>query len=237
MAETTEVRVEDLVPVQSRVSWGAVLAGAVIALAVNLLLTLFAGAIGLSLSDANLSAGTWTVIGALAAIVCIGAALFIGGWVTTQATVGENKTEAVIHGVLMWGVFFAFTVWMVGMGVRGGYNALIGATVAAQTASPGVGWEELARRAGVPQARIDEARRAATPENVAAQAGDPQNREAVQDRATAVGWWTLLGMLLSIAAAVAGALVGAGPTFRLYRRPVAVGVSRVEARSTSAIPQ
>jgi hypothetical protein len=233
----TSVGVEDLVPVRSRISWGAVLAGAVIALAVNLLLTLFAGAIGLSLSDAGLRAGTWTALGVISAVVCIGAALFLGGWVTTQAAVGENKTEAVIHGVLMWGVFFAATLWMVGMGVRAGYNALVGAAYAAQVANPGVqNWEELAQRAGVPQADIDRARNAARPENIGAQTRDPQNQEAAKDRATAVAWWALGGMLLSIIAAVAGALVGAGPTFRLIRYPTGgVGVARVEERAGTPV--
>src|SRR5262245_4411804 len=129
-----EVGVEDLVPVRSRVSWAAVLAGSMIGLAVYLVLTLFAGAIGLSLSDTNIRDNTWTWIVAVAAVFAAAVALFCGGWVTTQLAVGENRTEAIIHGVLTWGVVFAVMVWMVGMGVKTGYNAMIGASYVSQVA-------------------------------------------------------------------------------------------------------
>lgn len=52
----------------------------------------------------------------------------------------------------------------------------------------------------------------------------PRTREVVADRATEATWWTLLGTVLSMAAAVAGALVGSGPTFRVF------GVSVVTRR-------
>ena len=34
-------------------------------------------------------------------------ALFVGGMVTSLLTVGESKTEAVVHGVLMWALLLA----------------------------------------------------------------------------------------------------------------------------------
>ena len=45
------VHPEDLVPVHSRLSWGAITAGSVIALAMYFLLTLLGGAIGFTLTD------------------------------------------------------------------------------------------------------------------------------------------------------------------------------------------
>ena len=117
------IRAEDLVPVRSRVSWGAVLAGAVLALAVYFVLTLLGGAIGLSVSD-SVRGGTLAVGAAVWAVVATLAALFVGGWFTSQATVGENKTEAAAHGLLMWGVVFALLMWAATAGVRAGFSGM-----------------------------------------------------------------------------------------------------------------
>ena len=51
MAVDSAVHAEDLVPVRSRISWGAIVAGSVLALALYFLLTLLGGAVGLSVSD------------------------------------------------------------------------------------------------------------------------------------------------------------------------------------------
>src|SRR5690349_4557248 len=125
MNDSTSVRAEDLLPVGSRVSWGAILAGAVVALAVYLVLTLLGSAVGLSVSD-DVRSGTLGTGAAVWAILSTVVALFLGGWVTSQTTVGENKTEAIIHGVIMWGVVLFLMLWLVSTGLRTGFNALWG---------------------------------------------------------------------------------------------------------------
>src|ERR687886_289174 len=121
MAEQTTIGAEDLLPVHSRVSWGAIFAGAVVSTAL---------------------------------------ALFVGGWITAQLTVGENKLEAALHGVILWGVVFAAFLWLVSTGVRSGFNALVGMSQAVGQAAP-QDWEAAARRAGVSQEQIDSWRRTA----------------------------------------------------------------------------
>jgi hypothetical protein len=241
VADHETLRAEDLVPVRSRVSWGAIFAGAVLALAVYLVLTLLGGAIGLSVRDnvrpENLQTGA-----AVWAILATAVALFVGGWVTTQLTVGENKTEAVVHGVIMWGVVLAMLLWLMATGVRSGFNAMVGMANVGQSAARGTtaeDWEAAARRAGVPRDTIAEWRRKAAdaPAKAREAAEDPANQQAAAEGATRATWWTLLGTLLSMAAAVAGALVGAGPTLRL----VAVGpplrrTSSYEDRHATARP-
>src|SRR5919204_199405 len=125
MSDNATLRAEDLVPVRSRVNWGAIFAGAVLALAVYLILTLLGGAIGLTVSD-NVRTDTLKTGGAIWAILATAIALFVGGWVTTQCTVGENKTEAVVHGVIMWGVVLAMLLWLMATGIRAGFNAMAG---------------------------------------------------------------------------------------------------------------
>jgi ABC-type transport system involved in multi-copper enzyme maturation permease subunit len=95
------VQTQDLVPVRSRISWSAILGGAVVAMAIYLLL----GALGLTLTDRvgsqelGMGAAVWAVATLLVS-------LFVGGFVTSQCTVGESKTESTIYGVIVWGVVF-----------------------------------------------------------------------------------------------------------------------------------
>src|SRR4051812_40889728 len=122
MSTEAEVRVEDILPVRSRVSWAAIFAGAVVALAAYLVLTLLGSAIGLTVSD-NVNAGSLSKGAAAWAILTTGIALFLGGWVTSQTTVGENRTEAVVHGIIMWGVVLGLILWLVSAGLRTGFGA------------------------------------------------------------------------------------------------------------------
>lgn len=211
MADPVTPRPEDLMPVRSRVSWGAILAGAMIAMAVYFILALLGTAIGFSISDRvryetlSVAAAIWALFGAIVA-------LFVGGWVTTQLAVGENKMEAIVHGVIMWGVVFAVLMWLAAAGVRSGLNAMVG--LATVSRGSDVDWEAQARRAGVSQEDIN-AFRAKMSGNADA------NVQVDQQTATAASWWALLGVVLSIAAAAGGAVVGSGPTWRLI--PVRTG--------------
>lgn len=217
------VAFEDVSSVGSRISWGAILAGAVITIATYLVLTFLFAALGLSLTDAGVRANEVGIGALIAAIIALAASLFFGGWVTTQLSVGENRREAAIYGVLMWGVVTAFTLVLVGMGVRAGYMALVGGTLVGQNAAQlqqqqGTqrSWEDLARDAGIPQERINEVRQAADPNRVRAEVNDPANREKAESTAVITAWMVFTGTLVSIGAAVTGAMVGRGATFRLF---------------------
>ncbi|MBY0524496.1 MAG: hypothetical protein K2R98_13905 [Gemmataceae bacterium] len=224
MTEHEMVGVEDLMPVRSRVSWGAIFAGAVIALATYLIFTLLGAAIGLSVRD-RINPDNLTTGGAIWAILATATSLFLGGWVTTQCAVGENKMEAVVHGAIMWGLVLAMLLGLMGMGVRAGFSAMAGmaglGTEVARMTTPD-DWEAGARRAGVSQESLDEMKRRAqnAPAEARRTAEDPQTREAIAERVNQAAWWTLLGTALSMAAAIGGALVGAGPTFRVLRVPM-----------------
>jgi len=234
----TSIGVEDLIPVQSRVSWAAIFAGAVVALAAYLVLTLLGGAIGLSISDAARSS-TLTTSAAVWAIVGTAIALFMGGWVTSQCTVGENKTEAVVHGVIMWGVVLFLMLWLVGAGMRAGFNAMWGIASFTSTATQNTtseDWEAAARRNNVPQETINEWKQKAKDarRDAADAVGDSANQQAAKEYATQATWYTLLGTVLSMAAAVGGSLAGAGPSFRLLRSPIGLNRRSIDRRSPGA---
>jgi hypothetical protein len=201
--------------VRSRISWGAIIAGAVVSIAVYFVLTLFAAAIGLSVRH-NVTAETMGTGAAIAAVVTALVSLFLGGWVSSQLAVGENKSEAIIYGVVLWGVVFAMLLWLMASGVQAGFNAMLGATTAVRPGA-NVTWEEAARQAGVPQDRINDWKNQAAEARRAIE--DPAARQQAGETATAATWWSLAGTVLSMLAAVGGAYLGAGPDFRLI--PVA----------------
>jgi hypothetical protein len=212
------VDVEDVVGVRSRISWAAILGGSVISIAAYLVFTFFLAAVGLSLTEAGVRGNAVGIGAIVAAVIAMAASLFLGGWVTTQLTVGENRQESAIYGVLTWAVVTGFTLVMVGMGVRAGYLALVGSTLVAQQ-SPAVqqrSWQDLARDAGVSQQKIDEAKAATDPNRVQAQLNDPATQEKLREGGMIASWAVFAGTLLSIGMAVFGGMVGRGATFRLF---------------------
>ena len=220
--------VEDIAPVRSRISWAAILGGALVTLAAYLVLTFLCAAIGLSLTETTIRDRTIAIGAVVAAIIVMAGSLFLGGWVTTQLSVGENTREAVIYGVLTWAVVTAISLCMIGTGIRAGYMALMGSALVAQNEQQiqGKTWEEMARDAGVKQEDINKL----NPDRVRAEANDPANQERARQTSITVAWALFGGTLLSIGAAVGGAVVGKGASFRLFRQvPVtAVAVERRE---------
>lgn len=213
------IRTEDILPVKSRVSWGAIGAGAVLALALYFLLTLLGGATGLSISD-KVSATALKSGAAVFAILITIVTLFTGGYVASRLTVGEDKAEGVMYGILVWAATFAMLMALLAGGVRGGYNALVGLATAGQAVAdrtPQDSLEDAARRAGYPQDRIDEWKQKAkeVPASVRDAVEKPENQQAAADAATKASWYAFFGAWLSMVAAAAGGYVGAGPTLRL----------------------
>jgi hypothetical protein len=233
MADTTEVRAEDLFPVRSRVGWGAIFAGAVVALALYLLLSLLGAAIGLSVSDQMRSdqlgsgAAIWAILSTLIA-------LFVGGFVTTQCTAGENKSEAILYGIILWGVLIAMLLWLMATGVRMGFNAMMGVTTTAAanrdaiSAMSQADWDRVGRQAGLTDEQIRQLRAAAA--DPAAEVRRAAEDPRIPGIATSTAWWAFGGTLLSILAAVFGAIVGAGPSPLL--RGIAVRATRTTVSGT-----
>ncbi|MHC5544549.1 hypothetical protein ACYOEI_40480, partial [Singulisphaera rosea] len=79
MAETTAPKAIDLLSVRSRVSWGAIAAGAMIALSIYIILSMLGVALGIEAAvrgaDTRLGAGA-----AIYSIVSLLLAMFFGGW-------------------------------------------------------------------------------------------------------------------------------------------------------------
>lgn len=228
---TDQLKVEDVAGVRSRISWPAVLAGAVLALATNMVLTLFFGAIGLTVAEAGVRANAIGIGALVAALISIVVSLFVGGWVSTQLTAGENERESVLYGILTWALVVAFSLAIVGMGARAGYFALIGGSMIAQSPA-GQNWEQSARAAGVSQERIDALKASMDPQRAQEAANDPVLRERAERAAVGASWAALVGVMLSMAACIFGAMCGRGVAFRLLPAGRTIAVERREIAVT-----
>ncbi len=117
-----------------RTAWGAVLAGALLALMTTLLLTLLFGGIGLNTFDPATSNdpvgnGTGSII---AVIVTNLVSLFLGGYVAGRLAGSPRRGDSIIHGLMTWGVLTLATIYLVS-GVLGslvgGVSNLLGSTL------------------------------------------------------------------------------------------------------------
>ena len=133
---------EDTTPVH-RTAWGAVLAGALVALMTTLVLSLLFSGIGLQsinpAAEQNPLAGLGTG-GIVALIVTNLVALFLGGWVAGKLAGSPRNSDALLHGVLTWGVLTLATVFLLSSAVGrfvGGVTSLVGNTASTVATAAG----------------------------------------------------------------------------------------------------
>lgn len=173
-----------------RVRWGPIIAGLVVALCSQLILTSLGAAIGLSglassgaprsnAGDVGLGVGIWSIISLLIA-------LFLGGFVTARACGPMNRNTALLNGVILWGTTLAISSWLLASGVSGAFGI-------------------LASNAGE---IINQAQQGTvTPQNVNPNLTAEQARDVAGNAAKA-SWFFVLGSLLGLVASLIGASAG-----------------------------
>ena len=118
----------------NRVSFRAIVAGVVVAILVQLLLTLLGLAIGMvSFNPTTDSApmkgfGTGAIIWIILTTII---ALFSGGWVSGWLATSTNKIDRILHGVLTWGIHTLLSIFLIGSSVGtilGGIGNILGST-------------------------------------------------------------------------------------------------------------
>ena len=180
---------------RKRNSWGAIIAGAVVALSVQLLLVALGAAVGLSVVGASpesstakgvgIGAGVWWVIATLISLFC-------GGFVAARLSGMFRRSEGILHGAVTWGVFTLVGVLALGTLIGGAWNVL--STTATTAVSSG-------------QVRDADA-------TAAAERGEGAIRNAPEAAREAAGptigaaWAFFAMLLLGLAAAVAGGAAG-----------------------------
>lgn len=101
-----------------RISWGAIFAGATVAVVLTIWFNLLGLAIGLAAFNPSeqqaTGFGIGTVIWVLAtSIIC----LFAGGWIAGRLTGSPRKVDRALHGVVAWSVATLFGLWIFSSGV------------------------------------------------------------------------------------------------------------------------
>ena len=125
--------------VHRRISWAAIFGGVILALAIQLVLSLLGAGIGLgtvstnagdtpSASSLGIGAGIWWIISSCLAIAA-------GGYVAAWLAGIEIRFDGVLHGLITWGITTLVTFWLlssaIGGIIGGGFSALGTVTSAA----------------------------------------------------------------------------------------------------------
>lgn len=172
-----------------RVRWGPILAGLMVAISSQLVLTGIGAAIGLTSiagsgaprSDADnigLGVGIWSIISLLIS-------LLIGGWVTARACGPMNRNTALLNGAILWATTLAISAWLLASGVSGAFGIL------ASNAG------EIINQTGLnPQ------------DNIPNPTATAQQTRNLAGNAARAGWSFAIGSLLGLVAALIGASLG-----------------------------
>jgi hypothetical protein len=211
---STERNVIGVSEFSDRVHWGAIIAGLVIAISSQLLLSALGAALGFTniagsgapRSNAGAVAetvGIWTIISLFIS-------LFIGGWVTARACGSINKSTAALNGAILWATTLAISSWLVASGVSGAFGlvAVNAGNIVNQAQQNGVTIDDVTRN--VPNTGDTNANTGntnTTTPNVPTLTAQ-QTRDVAASGAKA-GWGFTFGSLLGLAASTVGASVGA----------------------------
>jgi len=141
-----------------RLSWGGIFAGLVVALVVQVILSLLGLAIGLgaanfvtgNLESVGIGAGIWAALTALIS-------LFAGGLVAGYLAGVLTRFDGMLHGALVWGLSVIVGLWALSSGVSMLLGGIFG--VAGQTVSAAMSGVTTLGRTAVQQGQL-------TPENI-----------------------------------------------------------------------
>jgi len=123
--------------VLNKVSWGAIFAGVVVALVVQVLLTMFGAGVGIATLDPatgdNPAASTFSIVGGIWYVLSGIAAAFIGGYVAARMSGKTDPTTGALHGLTTW----AFTTLLVLYFLTSTVGALVGGAFSGLTSAIG----------------------------------------------------------------------------------------------------
>ena len=140
----------------TRLSWGSILAGVVIAVAVQLVLGILGTGIGLTMVDPvegttpgaagfGIGAGIYWLI---TTVIALGA----GGYAAARVAGVHERFDALVHGLVVWGVTLILTLYLLTSavgGIIGGAFRTVGAVAGAAGTSIGAAAPKVAQIAGI----------------------------------------------------------------------------------------
>ncbi|WP_458093496.1 hypothetical protein [Roseomonas sp. WA12] len=168
--QTTSLATPEGAPVlRHRMSWSAIIAGAVIAIAIGTALNVLGFAIGVTMVDAQgrdtPSAGSFGIAGSIWLLVSNLLGLAIGGYTAARLSGTSDTSDATLHGGAVWATAYLVSAVLLGSLASGAastattaLSSAIGGIAqgagqavsgAAQAVAPSVNPEELADRARI----------------------------------------------------------------------------------------
>jgi hypothetical protein len=207
-----------------RVRWGPILAGLFAALSLLTLLSVLGLAIGLTAWDPgdderrfSTGAGIWSIISALIAF-------FFGGWLAARSAAAVGERNGVLNGAMVWAVAIPLIIFIVGGGAASLADAAVnGAGTRVVYLDRGERGGDFTDRAQLSSARVGDvatggaatggATGGTTADNTstpgsAANVNMPESKDEARTLAKGA-WWTLLSLVLGLAAAAGGGYSGA----------------------------
>lgn len=147
----------------TRLSWGAIFAGVVIAVAVQLVLGILGAGIGLTMVDPvegttpgaagfGIGAGIYWL---LTTLIALGA----GGYAAARVAGVHERFDALVHGLTVWGVTLILTLYLLTSavgGIIGGAFRTVGAVAGAAGATVGAAAPQAASIAGIDKTDVRE---------------------------------------------------------------------------------
>jgi hypothetical protein len=116
-------RVEGAPSLNPRISWGAIFAGAVIAIAVGLMLNTLGAAVGATLADTNVhqlpDASSFGIGAALWLLISNLIALAIGGYAAARLSGTADGTDGTLHGLALWAATLLVSALLLGNLIAG----------------------------------------------------------------------------------------------------------------------
>ena len=188
-------------PLHTLISWPAVIAGAIVAVAVGAMLNLLGVALGASafnpydydggdVGEFTAAAGMWM---AFANAI----ALFVGGAVATRAAKYADHHKGALHGLAVWALAFLLAITIASAAGAGGAAALVGGDARDGRVGDTVVTDVT------PASRVIEGELVG-PDPLPA----PVAAETVADTTAMLALWGFLTMLIGAIAAIFGGLYG-----------------------------
>jgi hypothetical protein len=194
------------------VSWGAVILGAVVAIAIgvllNLLVAVFDGAATLhqiaKTGEAGDNALLLGVFGGIANLI----ALFTGGFVAARSANHPDHHDGMLHGLGVWAVSFVVAFALLGTGASKAVGAAIGeanmSAPSAATAPAGTGAIATPQGAAMPPVTAEQQKAAEADAAAETQAEGQQMAKS----ATETAFFGFAAMLVGLVAALWGGVQG-----------------------------
>jgi len=212
---TPDVRVSaTAITPTDRVRWGSIIAGLFAALSTLAVLTVLGVAVAGSAYDPGdnarnfgIGAGVW---GAISALI----AFFVGGWLAARSAALRDRDAGLLNGAMVWVVAIPLMLYM----LRGGIGSLFrtagsavatgteAASMAAASASNRMSNEEFQDQAQTASAKIQSTTQQA--QQKVQEITRPENQQRAAHATAKGAWGTLVSLLLGLAAAAVGGMVG-----------------------------